>query len=710
MNHRERIKFLTDELNIHNHKYYVEDSPIITDYEFDMMMKELEALESQYPQYKLPDSPTQRVGGEFTDRFEQYEHPIKMYSLANTYSEQEIIDFENRIHKALGDEHIDNIEYVCELKYDGLAISLYYEDGILAHAVTRGDGFTGDDVTANVKTIRTIPLRLTDAPRMNVCIRGEIIMPHKSFTALNEERERSGLQLFANPRNAASGTLKLQDSSEVARRNLDFKPYSIIGDLQCNNHYDCMMQAKLWGFKIATGNYLCKCSTINEMIDVINYWNIERDKLSFDIDGIVIKVNDFDMQRLLGETAKFPRWAIAYKFKAENACTELLSVSYQVGRTGVVTPVANLAPVHLAGTTVKRASLHNYDYIQHLDLHLHDYVFVEKGGEIIPKVTGVSLDFRKSDAEKIVFPTICPECGSILEKNSGEAGSYCTNYKSCPPQIKGRIEHFVSKKAMDIDSIGSETVNLLVDSGLVNNAADLYSLSYDQLFGLERIITNDLGEKEKKISIKEKSAQNILNSIEQSKKRPFANVLFALGIRFVGEVSSKHLAKHFGDIDAIINANYDQLIECKEVGDIIANSILSFFADSDNIGIINRLKDYGLKFTDVKNKAKKNDKSTFDDPLGLFNDYDYDIAPTADYSTRIDMKGKTFVVSGVFANFSRDELKQIIEDKGGKVTSSISKNTDYVIAGDNMGPSKREKATVLGIPIVTEYDVFDIKQ
>lgn len=710
MNPQERIKILTEELNVHNHKYYVEDNPIISDYQFDMMMKELEALEAEYPQYKLPDSPTQRVGGEFTDKFEQYEHPIKMYSLANTYSEQEIIDFENRIHKALSDDLIGNVEYVCELKYDGLAISLYYEDGVLTHAVTRGDGLTGDDVTANVKTIRTIPLRLSGDYPDEVCIRGEVIMPHKSFAALNEERERNGLQLFANPRNAASGTLKLQDSSEVARRNLDFKPYNIIGDLPCKNHYDCMMQARLWGFKIATGNFLCKCLNINELIGIVNYWDTERDKLNFDIDGIVIKVNDFDMQKMLGETAKFPRWAIAYKFKAETACTELLSVSYQVGRTGVVTPVANLDPIHLAGTTVKRASLHNYDYIQYLDLHLHDYVFVEKGGEIIPKVTGVNIDFRKSDAEKVVFPTICPECGSVLEKNEGEAGSYCTNDKSCPPQIKGRIEHFVSKKAMDIDSIGSETVNLLVDSGLVTNAADLYSLSYNQLFGLERVVTNELGEKERKISIKEKSAQNILNSIEQSKSRPFASVLFALGIRFVGEVSSKHLAKHFGDIDAIINANYDQLIECKEVGDIIANSILSYFADPDNILIINKLKEYGLKFSINKNIAKKKSGSTFEDPLGLFSDYEDDGSTSNSFNLKIDITGKTLVVSGVFSNFSRDEIKQIIEEKGGKVTSSISKSTDYVIAGDNMGPSKRDKATSFGIPIISEYDLFDINQ
>ena len=735
---QEHIAELTAKLNEHNYHYYIESNPVISDYDFDMMMKELEVLEKQYPQYKLPDSPTQRVGGDITDKFQQVRHAVPMFSLANTYSENEVGEFEDRVRKSVNAD----FQYVCELKYDGLAISLTYKNGILTHAVTRGDGIVGDDVTNNVRTINTVPLKLRGDFPDNVCVRGEIIMPHKSFIKLNEEREELGYQIFANPRNAASGTLKLQDSAEVARRNLDFKPYFVIANINANNHYDSIMFAKSWGFKVADNMSIRKCSSISEIFEFINYWDKEREHLEFDIDGIVIKVNDFNLQRELGATAKFPRWAIAYKFKAKNACTELQDVIYQVGRTGVITPVAVLTPVQLAGTVVRRATLHNYDVIRELDLHEHDYVFIEKGGEIIPKITGVNFDVRQPGSNPVIFPSVCPECGTHLVKNEGDAAYFCPNEDGCPPQIKGRIEHFVSKKAMNIDSLGDETVSLLVDKHVIEDVADIYTMSYNDLFGIEKVIADD-NHKERLFSFKGKSTENILNAIEESKSRPFAKVLFALGIRYIGEVSSKQLARHFENIDKIINASFDELIECDEIGSIMASAIIKHFSKPSNIQIVERLKSYGLNFSVdsiqrrvVSHYVKRNtdnsldlfqlDKECESDNQNNISKYhNNDSANVADYQSnpnfgqsvsenvttayypKIAINGKTFVVSGVFDNFGREDIKNVIESFGGKISSSISGKTDYVVAGNNMGPAKKQKAIKLNVPVISEYDLFD---
>ena len=679
---KRKIQELSDKLNYHNTRYYVDSNPIISDYDFDMMMKELEAIEKDYPQFKLPDSPTQRVGGDITSKFKQVEHQIPMISLANTYNEGEVTDFDNRLRKSISED----FEYVCELKYDGLAISLIYENGILVRAITRGDGIIGDDVTANIKTIRTIPLKLIGDYPANLCVRGEIILPHSSFQKLNEEREEAGEQTFANPRNAASGTIKLQSSNEVAHRKLDFKLYSVISnEINAPNHYESLNLAKSWGFK--TSNLILKCSDIQSVFEFIDYWDIHRKELEFDTDGIVIKLNDFVLQERLGSTAKVPRWAIAYKFKAEAALSELLSVVYQVGRTGAITPVANLTPVQLAGTTVKRASLHNADIIAELDLHERDYVYVEKGGEIIPKITGVELSKRNADNNRIVFPEYCPSCSAKLSRNEGEAAHYCTNTKNCLPQIKGKIEHFISRKAMNIASMGEETVSLLVDKNIIKNIADIYTLKYEDIFGLEREFVDDENNTVRKISLQQKSTENLLQSIEESKNRAFHQVLFALGIRHIGETVSKKLVKYFKNIDNIIKADFDSLVSCDEIGDIIANSIISYFSDTDSIELVERLKSYGLSFS----TEDSNSQST--------NSVDLSIL-------KIDLKGKSVVVSGVFKNFSRDGIKDFLELAGANVISSISSKTDYVIAGENMGPAKYEKANKLRVRILSEDEVF----
>lgn len=688
MEAKEKIKFLTEQLNEHTRRYYVDSNPIISDYQFDMLMKELEELEKQYPEYRLPESPTQRVGGETTEKFNQIKHEIPMISLGNTYNEEEVREFDGRIKKSVH----ENYEYVCELKYDGLAISLLYEDGVLMHAITRGDGISGDEVTANIKTIGSIPLKLIGDYPSKLCVRGEVIMPHKSFQRLNEDKLDAGEQPFANPRNAASGTLKLQNSGEVARRGLDFKPYTVIaGNLAATNHYDSLKLAAKWGFK--TSNYIVKCPDIDEVFNFINYWSENRKNLDFDIDGIVIKVNDFDLQEQLGTTVKVPRWAIAYKFKAESACTELLSVVFQVGRTGAITPVANLTPVQLAGTTVRRASLHNADIIKELDLHEHDFVYVEKGGDIIPKITGVNFDSRKKDSKPVIFPTYCPVCGTKLIRNEGEAAHYCPNENNCIPQIKGKIEHFISRKAMDIDSFGEETVSLLVDKGKIANIADIYKLTYNDIYGIEKIIIDENNNVSRKISLKEKSTETLLKSIENSKKRQFYHVLFALGIRHIGETTSKKLVKYYHSIDNLRKAGFEDLVSHEEIGEILAKAIIDYFADSKNIAIIDSLRSYGLKFDDSK----------ITEQYSLFTEELPNVNPI------FSLDGKTFVISGVFEKFSREEMKELIEKFGGKNATSVSKSTDYLVAGNNMGPAKRQKAEELGINIISEDELFEKK-
>jgi DNA ligase (NAD+) len=596
-----------------------------------------------------------------------------MMSLSNSYSIGEIVEFDNRIKKLTG----KSPEYVCELKYDGLSISLIYEKGLLIRAVTRGDGIRGDDVTNNVKTIKSIPLRLRGNFPDELEIRGEIFMPHKEFDRLNREREEIGESPFANPRNAAAGSLKLQDPAEVAKRNLDCYLYYIPHDLEgINTHYQSMRYAASLGFKVS--KYMALCKNIDEIKEYINDWEKGRKNLPFDIDGIVIKVNDIRLQKELGYTAKSPRWAIAYKFKAERAETTLLSIDYQVGRTGAVTPVANLKPVLLAGTTVKRASLHNADIIKALDVRIGDTVFVEKGGEIIPKIVGVNLQKRPEGAKPVEFIKNCPQCGTPLIRKEGEAAHYCPNEDGCPPQIKGKLEHFISRKAMNIDSLGEGKIEMLYDHGLVKNIADLYDLTYDKLIGIEKIIPAGDGKKEKKISFREKTVQNILKGIEQSKTVPFTRVLYALGIRYVGETVAKKLANHFKSIDNLIRASFDELVAVEEIGEKIAESVINYFKKEEHIKIIERLKEKGVKL-EIK-----------------------DDGSTSVYENKL--QGKSFVVSGVFKNYSRDEIKALIERYGGKNTSSISLKTDYLLAGDKMGPSKKEKALKLNIPVISEED------
>lgn len=655
---KERIEELRRELNYHNHKYYVENAPEISDYDFDMMMHELQRLEQEHPEFDDPNSPTKRVGSDITVDFKTVPHRFPMLSLGNTYSLDELHDFINRIEKEIG-----QTEFVCELKFDGTAISLTYENGRLIQAVTRGDGTYGDDVTANIRTIRAIPLVLqgNDYPALFE-IRGEILMPYASFDKLNAEREANGEPLFANPRNAAAGTLKQQSSAVVARRGLDCTLYQLAGDnLPYASHWDNINKAREWGFKVSEHMRICR--SVDEIDEYIRHWDEARKHLPFPTDGVVIKVNRYADQRALGFTAKAPRWAVAYKFKAEQALTTLLSVDFQVGRTGAITPVANLEPVLLAGTTVKRATLHNAEQIALLDIRVGDKVYVEKGGEIIPKITGVELSERPADSKPFEYITTCPECGTPLVRYEGEAKHYCPNQSHCRPQILGRIIHFIRRKAMDIDGLGEETVELLFESGLIRNMADLYDLKAAQLAVLPR-----LGEK---------SAENIIRSIETSKQVPFHRVLFALGIRFVGETTAKYLAAHFRSLDAVMNASSEELVQAEEVGPKIAEAIADYFADEDNRRIIERLRSAGLQF-EAEARERRSDM----------------------------LAGKNFVISGVFENHSRDQLKEMIEVHGGKNLAAVSANVDYIIAGRNMGPAKLQKAEKLGIKLISE-DEFE---
>ncbi len=677
---RERIAELSEIIDNHNYNYYILSQPTISDYDFDMLMNELIKLEKEFPDLASPTSPTKRVGGDITNEFPTVKHRYPMLSLANSYNRDEIIDFINRTKKQLDDES-SQVEFVCELKFDGVSISLTYEHGVLVRAVTRGDGAQGDEVTSNVKTIRTIPLKLKGDHPDFFEMRGEVIMPHESFRRINAERDDLGLQVFANCRNAASGSLKLFDSKETANRRLDnFCYYMMMDNIPYSSHYESLMAAKDWGFNISP--HIKVCRTIGEIEDFINYWDVKRHELPFDIDGIVIKVNSFAQREQLGLTSKSPRWAIAYKFKAEEVKTRLLSVDFQVGRHGTITPVANLEPVQLGGTTVRRATLNNADFIKQLDLHYNDTVIVVKGGEIIPKIIGVDTDQRKADSDEIQFIRRCPQCGTELVQNEGEAAWYCPNSLGCPPQIKGRIEHFIGRKAMNIESLGEGKVEVIFDNHLINNYADLYDLTYDKLYGLEKVVTVEdeyslMNESvTKKVSFKEKTVNNILNSLMKSREVPFAKVLFALGIREVGEVTAKIIANTMGDIDTIMNATVEELQQINTVGETIAHNIRDFFDDERNINIINRLREFGLQF-------KQEKKATTENQV---------------------LSGKTIVVSGVFANFSRDGIKQVIEDLGGKNVSSISAKTDFVVAGDKMGPEKRKKAETLGVKILSEAE------
>jgi DNA ligase (NAD+) len=654
----QKINQLRKIINEHNYNYYVLDKPRITDFEFDQLLKELELLEIENPQFFDSNSPTQRVGGQITKEFNTVNHRNRMYSLDNSYSTEEVLEWESRVKKGLG---IEQVEYYCELKYDGASINLTYENGILKSAVTRGDGVQGDDVTANIKTIKSIPLQLNQIFSEQFDIRGEIILPLSGFQKMNEERAEEGLDLYSNPRNTASGSLKLQDSSEVAKRPLDCLLYQVVGNVPFETHSETLQKARDAGFKVPLEGKVC--FNINEVLSFIQHWDTARHQLAYETDGVVIKVNNLAQQQELGYTSKSPRWAIAYKFKAEQAITELLSVDYQVGRTGAITPVANLKPVQLAGTIVKRASVHNADQIAKLDLRIGDFVQVEKGGEIIPKIVGVDFNQRPSQSEPIGFIEKCPDCQTKLVRNEGDAKHYCPNFYHCPTQIKGRIEHFISRKAMNIDGLGGETIGLLYDAGLIGNYADLYELKESQIIPLERMA--------------EKSAQNIVEGIRQSKSIPFEKVLYALGIRYVGETVAKKLAKYFKSIDRIMTANQEELLKVGEIGEKIAQSVLEFSNDLWHIQLIERLKSYGVQM-EMSSEAQMNMSQKLND--------------------------KKFVVSGVFEKFSRDELKLSIENNGGIVASSISKNTDFVIAGDKMGPEKRKKAETLGVPIITENE------
>ena len=674
---RDLVDQLTKELNEHNFRYYVLAQPLISDYDFDMKMKQLEQLEKQYPDLAFSDSPTQRVGGAITKEFKQVRHEYPMLSLGNTYSEQEIIDFVTRVKKLIPEK----VEYVCELKYDGVAIGLRYENGRLVSGITRGDGEQGDDVTTNIKTIRSIPLRLrADGYPEKFEIRGEVMMTRDVFDQINEERVEIGEQPFANPRNAAAGSLKMQDSAEVAKRSLDCFLYYLVGDrLPINNHYDSLRECRRWGFKIP--NYIAKCSSVEDIFDFIQYWNTARRDLNFDIDGVVIKVNSYEQQQALGFTAKSPRWAIAYKFEAESAATELLSIDYQVGRTGAITPVANLAPVTLAGTTVKRASLHNADIIEKLDIRVGDVVFVEKGGDIIPKITGVDFNKRPKSSQTTEFIRQCPECGATLIRNEGEAAHYCPNDSGCPPQIKGRLEHFISRKAMNIESLGEGRIEILYENDLVKSISDFYYLSNESLLGLEKIFPADGEKKERRVSFREKTVENIMTGIENSKQVPFQRVLYALGIRYVGETVARKLAVHFGNIDALIMANTETLTSVPEIGERIAGSITDYFSKPENIRIIAKLKDAGIQMKTIQAEE-----------------------PIADGK----LVGLSFVVSGVFQNFSREGIKQVISEQGGRVLSAVSANTSFLVAGDKMGPAKIRRAEAIGVKIISEAEFMEM--
>ena len=658
-----KILALREELNQHNFNYYVLDQGIISDYDFDLKLKQLQELEIQNPEYFDENSPSQRVGGAITKNFQTVPHDYRMYSLDNSYSKDEVLEWEKRVQKVLGDVPLT---YTCELKYDGASISITYENGKLKRAITRGDGFQGDDVTNNVKTIKSVPLKLKGEFPAKFDIRGEIILPFAGFEKMNQDLVEIGETPYSNPRNTASGSLKLQDSAEVAKRPLDCLLYFVVGNnLPFKSQFEGLEVARKWGFKAPVEAKLAQ--NLKEVFDFIDYWDTHRYNLPYETDGVVIKVNSFDYQDELGFTAKSPRWAIAYKFKSEQVSTKLNSISYQVGRTGAITPVANLEAVQLAGTIVKRASLHNADQIEKLDIRLGDTVFVEKGGEIIPKIIAVDLSNRPKNSEPTKYITHCPECKTLLVRNEGEANHFCPNFYGCPPQIIGRIQHYISRKAMDIEGLGGETVALLVKNGLIHNYADLYELTVDQILPLDRMAR--------------KSAENLINGVQNSVKISFESVLFALGIRFVGETVAKKLAKHYRNIDALSHALLSDLILVDEIGARIANSVLEFFSNAENVFIIERLKKYGVQFEIID---KNNPNAT--DILG----------------------GKIFVVSGVFEKFSRDDLKKVIEDNGGKVGSSISAKTSFVIAGDNMGPAKLEKARKLNITIISEDELINL--
>jgi len=662
MSIQETIQALRNELNQHNYNYYVLDNATISDYDFDIKLKELQDLENKHPEFFDENSPTQRVGGTVTKNFKTIAHQYRMYSLDNSYSKEDLLDWENRIQKVLGNV---NLQYTCELKYDGASISITYENGKLVQALTRGDGFQGDEVTSNIKTIKSVPLHLKGNYPDKFDIRGEIILPFAGFEKMNQELVEIGETPYSNPRNTASGSLKLQDSAEVAKRPLECLLYFVTGNnLPFKTQYEGLELARSWGFKVPKEAKLV--NSMQEVFDFIDYWDVHRHNLPYETDGVVVKVNSIQHQEELGYTAKSPRWAIAYKFKSEQVSTKLKSISYQVGRTGAITPVANLEPVQLAGTIVKRASLHNADQIEKLDIRINDTVFVEKGGEIIPKIIAVDLEKRPENSEPTHYISYCPECHTELVRNVGEANHYCPNFYGCPPQIIGRIQHYISRKAMDIEGLGGETVALLFKNNLVHNYADLYELKVEDILHLERMA--------------QKSAENLVNGVQKSKEIPFESVLFALGIRFVGETVAKKLAKHYKNIDALAQASLMDLILVDEIGERIAKSVIEFFENEENRKIIERLKSYGIQF-EIEEKINPNATDKF--------------------------VGKTFVVSGVFSQFSRDELKKAIEDNGGKVGSSISAKTDFVVAGDNMGPAKLEKATKLNITILSEEDFIN---
>lgn len=656
---KQKIESLRKELREHNYNYYVLDNPTISDYEFDLKLKELQELEKKHPEFYDATSPTLRVGGEITKNFETVVHSERMYSLANSYSREDLEDWEKRIQRILGDTEV---AFTCELKYDGASISLTYENGKLVRAVTRGDGFQGDDVTTNIKTIKSVPLQLKGDYPPKFDIRGEIVLPFEGFAQMNAERLENGEEPYMNPRNTASGSLKLQDSAAVAQRPLGCLLYGIVGqNTGVTSQWQMLEKARAWGFKVPTVAKLCKST--DEVLAFVNHWDTHRHNLPYETDGVVVKVNSLQQQDELGFTAKSPRWAMAYKFKAEQVSTILNEITYQVGRTGSITPVANLEPVLLAGTTVKRASLHNADQIAKFDIREGDTVFVEKGGEIIPKIIGVDFGKRPKDSKPTQYIDHCPECDTQLVRTEGDAKHYCTNYYGCPPQITGRIQHYISRRAMDIEGMGSETVELLFQEGLITNYADLYTLTKEQVLPLERMA--------------EKSAENLVNGVGASVNIPFERVLFALGIRFVGETVAKKLARAYKNIDALMSASEEELTAVNEIGERIAQSVVEFFQNENNRQIIDRLKSYGVQFSlseeQLENQTDK-------------------------------LKGKTVVVSGVFETVSRDELKKMIENNGGKVGSSISLKTAYLVAGDKMGPSKRSKAESLGVPIVSESD------
>ncbi len=670
------IHQLVKDINNHNYRYYVLADPIISDYDFDMLLEKLVSLEKEFPEFKQPDSPSQRVGGSVTSEFASAKHTYPMLSLSNTYSEIELREFDERVRKLVDGKY----EYICELKFDGLSISLTYENGLLIRALTRGDGERGDDVTTNIRTIRSIPLRLVGSGFPEVFeVRGEVILPRPGFEKMNLERIEIGENPFANPRNAAAGSLKLQDSAEVARRPLDGYMYYALGDsLSFATHQQSLQALAKWGFKISDKSAVC--SSIEEVLTFISKMAREREKLTFDIDGIVIKVNSLEQQQALGFTAKSPRWAIAYKYKAEQVTTQLLSIDYQVGRTGVVTPVANLKPVQLAGTVVKRASLHNADIMAKLDVRTGDFVFVEKGGEIIPKIIGVDLSKRDLFAEPVIFIETCPECGTRLERQEGEAGNFCPNEDHCPPQIKGKLEHFIHRKAMNIDSLGEGKIEMLFDNHIVTDISDLYKLTYDSILGLEKVIKAPEGAKEKKLSFKDKTARNIIDGILASKSAPFERVLFAIGIRYVGETVARKLALHFKNIDAIIAAEPLELQLAENIGEKVAGSIFSFFRKPENILLIEKLKAAGLN---------------------MVADKQPDLISS-------NLAGKSIVVSGSFGSSKRrKELEEMVVMHGAKLSGGVTSKTDFVVAGENMGPEKRQKAINLNIPVISEAEFLE---